>query len=115
MTSSYPDLSNENAHGAYSASLIKRYGRYLKELFGRDIAKTLTSHCFRHLVETQLANTALKETWINELMGHEGDRPSEADRTIKACTSFGSKYPSGVTRLAGNEALARCFAAKPAL
>ena len=76
----FPDLTKANAHGAYSASLIKRYGRYLREVFGRDIAKTLTSHCFRHFVETQLANSTLKATWINELMGHEGDRPSEADR-----------------------------------
>ena len=64
--------------------MSKRYGRYLQEIFGPEIAKSLTSHCFRHFVATQLGNNlAFKDSWVNELMAHEGERISEAERYNK--------------------------------
>ena len=79
----FGELSNDNAHGTYSESLIKRYGRYLRELFDRPTAKSLTNQGFRHLVAHLLKNTKMKRDWINELIGHEGERISEADRYDK--------------------------------
>lgn len=80
----FPELSNENRNKSFGESVSKRYGRYLREIFGPEIAKTLTSHCFRHFVATQLGNNpAFKDSWVNELMAHEGARISEAERYNK--------------------------------
>lgn len=80
----FPELTNRNKNKSYGEALNKRYGRYLQVIFGKETAKTLTSHCFRHFVSTQLGNNpAFKDSWVNELIGHEGERPSEAERYNK--------------------------------
>ena len=80
----FSELSNDNKNKSYGQSVNKRYGRYLKELFEAEIAKTLTSHCFRHFVATQLGNNpSFKDSWVNELMAHEGARVTEAERYNK--------------------------------
>jgi integrase len=79
----FPELSNDNAHETYGADLEKRYGRMLREVFDRATAKRLTHQSLRHFVATTLGNTEFKDSWVNELMGHEGVRVSEAERYNK--------------------------------
>jgi integrase len=82
----FPELSNENAHAAFGVSVGKRFGNYVSNLQFSEASfrDDLTHQAMRHTVRTLLDNTAAKEAFVDELLGHESEnRRSEAKRYRK--------------------------------
>ena len=69
----FPELRRSGPEGKLSADLSRRFGK-LKD--GLGIGRTTTFHSFRHSVSTVLRNTELPETWIDAILGHEGEQRS---------------------------------------
>jgi integrase len=82
----FPELSNENAHAAFGVSIGKRFGNYVNNLRFSEASfrDDLSLQAMRHTVRTLLDNTDAKESFVDELLGHESEgRRSEARRYRK--------------------------------
>ncbi len=82
----FPELSNENAHSAFGVSIGKRFGHYVNSLKFSETSyrDDLSLQAMRHTVRTLLDNTDAKESYVDELVGHESEeRRSEARRYRK--------------------------------
>ena len=69
----FPELRPSGPDGKLSADFSRRFGK-LKDSLG--VARTTTFHSFRHSVSTVLRNTETPETWIDTILGHEGEQRS---------------------------------------
>lgn len=71
----FPDLVPGGPDGKLGYEFSRQFSRYKRTVGVTD--PKVVFHSFRHTFRTVLESTDLKESWIDAVMGHEGEKRSE--------------------------------------